>query len=573
MKFAALVGRTSRDVVQVRSKLYPWGAILVRIITMERTGSGGVFRRDSGWQAASDARYDLPGCVVHPGVVPRLTNIRRIRDTTNVFERTYPSGKVKLTQVVFDADVEIESVTLGANASRLVPTRDIIGYVQVLPIGVDLTAEQLNDLLIATGPIGGPIDCELNVAQSGLHMRLAHIEVDRTLTLGNNPQFVAVGRGTAELARGQWTFAYRGPSEPEPHRLETNRPIPLIRANPTGGAVAPYRFADASELHHLNNPDSEYGLLHSSGAQRMLIPQPQVRWGDATIYGGASLLFADMYALAGGVALFPRPDQCHSLPAGSALRITGRGKARLDIPAQPGLQAGEFKVGLGDRTLAQGATLRVRTRFRPDSTIRLVIDSDQQPDWSCAYGPVSTVGDVNDMKDLIQVEGRLSSSAVAKTALLEPQMVFGSVLSPVQAVVDLLKGFGLPLPFTVAITNTKYAFKTGVKYVFPKFFPFSAIDDALKHGLGVMLELELSASFGKEDESFGTALSAEMPVASALTPWAFALEYEGKLLVKVLAPLPVFMVARRNSRSRERPAARTRRSPSTPVLPAWWKPT
>ena len=30
-----------------------------------------------------------PGCIVHPGVVPRLTNIRRIRDTTNVYERVY----------------------------------------------------------------------------------------------------------------------------------------------------------------------------------------------------------------------------------------------------------------------------------------------------------------------------------------------------------------------------------------------------------------------------------------------------------------------------------------------------
>jgi hypothetical protein len=542
VKFDAIVGRTSREVVQVRSKLYPWGAIVVRIITMERAGSGGVFRRDSGWQAATDATYDLTGCVVHPGVVPRLTNIRRIRDTTNVFERTYPTGTVKLTQVVFDADVEIESVTLGADASRLVPTRDIIGYVQILPIGVDLTAEQLADLLAATGPIGGPIDCELNVAQSGLHMRLARIEVDRTLTLGGNAQFVAVARGTAELASaGQWTFAYRGPSEAEHRRLEANQPIPLIRANPAGGAISPYRFADASALHHVNNPDSEYGLLHASGAQRMLLPQPQLRWMEAAIHAGSSVLFADMYSLAGGVALFPRPDQCHPLPSGSVVRITGRSKVRLEIPPQPGLQVGEFKVGLGERTLAQGATLRVRSRFAPDSTIRLMIDSDQRPDWSCTYGPVTTVGDINDMNDLMQVVGTVSSSAVAKTELADPQMVFGSVLSPVQAIVDLLKAFGLPMPFTVAITNEKYAFKTGVKYTFPEFFPFSAIDDALKHGLGVMLELELSASFGKQDESFSTALSSEMPIVSALTPWTFELEYEGKLLARVVSPFPVFI--------------------------------
>jgi hypothetical protein len=509
---------------------------------MERTGSGGVFRRDSGWQAASDATYDLPGCVVHPGVVPRLTNIRRIRDTANVFERAYTSGTVKLTKVVFDADVEIEGVTLGANASRLVPTRDIVGYVQVLPVGADLTAEQLSDLLVATGPIGAAIDCEMNVAQSGWHMRLARIEVDRALSLGGNPNFIAAARGTAELARaGQWTFAYRGPSEPEFHRLATNRPIPLIRANPTGGAAGPYRIAEPSELHHPNDPASEYGLVHSSGAQRLLIRQPQVRWGEATIHGGTPFLFADMYALAGGVALFPRPEQCHPLPVGSVLRITGRGKVRLDVPAQPGLAPGEFKVGLGERTLAQGATLRVRSRFRPDSTIRLLIDSDQHPDWSCSYGPVATVGDINEMADLMQVVGTVSSSAVAKIELRDPQMIFGSVLSPIQAVCDLLTMFGLPTPFSVALTNEKYAFTSAVRYKFPGVFPFVSIDDALKNGVGILLELELKASFGKNSERFGTALSAEMPVASAVSPWTFALEYEGRLTMKALHPLPLFL--------------------------------
>ena len=75
--------------------------------------------------------------------------------------------------------------------------------------------------------------------------------------------------------------------------------------------------------------------------------------------------------------------------------------------------------------------------------------------------------------------------------------------------------FGLPFPFSVAITNQEYGFKSGIKYTFPPpgLSP-SAIDDAIKHGLGVMLELELVAGFGKESESVGDSrqLSAEMPV-------------------------------------------------------------
>ncbi|MBA3356192.1 MAG: hypothetical protein H0U18_09710 [Pyrinomonadaceae bacterium] len=186
-----------------------------------------------------------------------------------------------------------------------------------------------------------------------------------------------MARGTTELpGAGQWTFAYRGPSETEPHRLEADRPIPLIRANPaSGGVVPPYRFADPRELHRPNNPDSEYGLLHSTDAQRMLVPQPQVNWGDATIYSGSTLLFADMYTLGGGVALFPRPDQCHALPAGSVLRITGRRRIRLEGDCTARLETWGIQGGALERTLSQSAALRVRSRFRPDSTIKLVIDS------------------------------------------------------------------------------------------------------------------------------------------------------------------------------------------------------
>jgi hypothetical protein len=560
VKFEALVGRTSREVVQIRSRLIPCAAFVVRIITMERTGSGGVFRRDSGWQPVSDGDYKLgPGVVVHPGVAPRLTNIRRIRDTSNVYEHVGKSGAaVKLVQVVFDADVEVEGVTLGANGERLVPARDQVGYVQVAPVGSDgsivpLSADELEELIGATGPIGGPIDCELNVAQSGLHMRLSRIEVDRTITPGGSPEFVLAARGSAELSgAGQWTFARRGPSEPEPHRLDPNRPIPLIRANPVGGIVPPYRFADPSELYRTANPHSDYGLLFSAGAQRMLLPQPQVRWGDATVHGGSALLFADMYTLGGGVTLFPRPDQCHPLPAGSALRITGRRKMRLDIPAQPGnpgelLKTGEFKAGgPPERTLSEGAALRVRSRFQPNSTITLVIDSDQRPDWSCTYGPVALVSDIGDFEELMQVVGDMSSSAEGAPELRNPQMVFGGPLAPVQAIISFLTAFGLPFPFVVSLTNSKYAFKAGAKYTHPRPGLEEVVDEAIKHGAGVMLHLELAAGFGKEDKKIGEAAEGAVPEAleqSSLSTdgWHSYFECSAKLLSEVVKLVPIFV--------------------------------
>jgi hypothetical protein len=540
VKLEAVVGRTSREVVQVRSRLYPWGAMVVRIITIERTGSGGVFRRDSGWQATSSAEYILPGCKVHSGVVPRLTNIRRIRDTTSVYEKNYGAagGNVKLVQVLFDADVEVESVTLGANLSKRVPVRDIVGYVQTEPIAsngdiIPLKPDQLDELIATTGPIGGPIDCELNVAESGLHMRLARFEVDRTATLGGSPECVAVARGAADLAdAGEWSFTYRGRGEQESHQLDPNRPLPLIRVNPSAGVTPAYRFADASQLHRTANPDTEYGLLLSTSSQRLLLPQPQLRWGESTIHAGSTPLFADMYSLAGQVALFPRADQCHPLPAGSALRITGRRKVRLDVAPQPSLAPGEFKVGVLERTLSESAALRVKSRFRPDSTIRLKVDSDQHPNWSCSYGPVSFVNDVDNLSDLMMVEGRLESSATEAPQLRHSQMIFGGPLGPIQGIIDLLTSFGLPLPFDVAVTNPKYTFKSGAKFQFPLPGPEGAIHKWIEHGLGVALELELLAGFGKESENAGVAAQGAI---SDNGIWHSYLEAEAKITCKTIS--------------------------------------
>jgi hypothetical protein len=68
VRFDVMLGRTAYEVVQVRSIMYPWGIRVVRTVTIQRTGGGGVFRRDSGWIAASDGIYDFS----FPGAPQRL---------------------------------------------------------------------------------------------------------------------------------------------------------------------------------------------------------------------------------------------------------------------------------------------------------------------------------------------------------------------------------------------------------------------------------------------------------------------------------------------------------------------
>jgi hypothetical protein len=257
---------------------------------------------------------------------------------------------------------------------------------------------------------------------------------------------------------------------------------------------------------------------------------------DPTIYGGAPMLFADMYTLAGTLALFPRPDLCHPLPNGSVLRITGRGKLRLEIPPQPGLGPGEFKVGPIERTLSKGAALRVRSRFRNDSTIKLLVDSSLLPNWSCVYGPVAIVGDFDDFDDLYQVSGSITSSAIQKPGLEKPFLTFGGALAPVQDIISFLTSFGLAFPFWVHPTNPEYAFQSGAKLVFPS-FPTKILDKLIKHGFGWKVELELAAGFGKKAQFW----ESSEDVAHQVESWSLFVKFEAKVMTQVIKQIPGYV--------------------------------
>ena len=59
--FHVLIGRTSHEIIEVQSIIYPWAIKVVRTITIDRQGSGSVLRYDSGWQQASDGLFEYPG--------------------------------------------------------------------------------------------------------------------------------------------------------------------------------------------------------------------------------------------------------------------------------------------------------------------------------------------------------------------------------------------------------------------------------------------------------------------------------------------------------------------------------
>ena len=288
-RFDIMLGRTSHEVIQVKSIVYPWGIRVVRTITLFRTASGYVFRFDSGWKAQSDGKFDFsykykkkinpngnenddpkaPGYnytevtedapyEIHPGVVSGLFNVRNIKDAPSVTEYNtnnviaantlYLNGvkgkqqmngatawnePVKCGAVYFDADIEIENVKQGHTNGRVV-SKKILGYVQLAPAGKPLSKEQFRDLMqLQGGAIGADVDCAIDVNKSSQQMRLHTVDVNNSVDASNspnNPIFVVAARGNVTLPKdGSWSMVQHAVGTGEVTPLPEHFPVPLIR--------------------------------------------------------------------------------------------------------------------------------------------------------------------------------------------------------------------------------------------------------------------------------------------------------------------------------------------------------
>ena len=370
-RFDVMNGRTAYEVVKVKSILYPWGAVVVRTITIQRADNAEVLRWDSGWVAATPGVFDIAGITVHPGEVRGMYNIRNIRDTSQVYNG---SGGVQMTAVYFDADAQINDVVTGASKGY-VPTAGQLGFVQELPIGMPLTAAQLAELLTAQGPLGGPVDCVLNVGGSGQQMRVMRVEVGNAPASGGSAQFAAVARGTVVLPRqGSWSVLQRTDGVSEPQAIDPNLGVPLIRqgaASMGGTNTNPFRFAEAVDLWQPDSPSLDYCLLHSTTSSRMLFPRPKIDAGATAVTSTVTPLLADTFALLDATGFYPRQDTCIPFPNSNyALQIAGPGLFTLNVSPNP------FTISQPARTMAGSAGLGVawntpmRTAIRPRSASR-----------------------------------------------------------------------------------------------------------------------------------------------------------------------------------------------------------
>ena len=365
-RFDVMLGRTGHEVIQVKSILYPWGIRVVRTITVFRTGSGYVFRTDSGWKAESDGLFDFSYAYLkkgvnpfgklttadfeyisapyefHTGIIRGLFNVRNIKDAPSVTEYNsenviapnadYLNGvkgqiytnngterhePVKCGGVYFDADVEIENVVQGHVNKRVVSKR-ILGYVQVAPAGKPLTQEQLKALLdLQNGSIGGDIDCVLDINKSNQQIRAARFDVAPSIDkAGTKPVFVVAARGHVFLPKdGSWAMVQHNAGTGEVIPLPTDVMVPLVRTGAwqKGNVVDNntlqkqlVRVAHPMEI--LRDPKTDtinFGYLQSTSTQKALFLTPAYGLNINKMLSKTPPVFADAYRMMTGESIFP----------------------------------------------------------------------------------------------------------------------------------------------------------------------------------------------------------------------------------------------------------------------------
>ncbi|MBI1826028.1 MAG: hypothetical protein HY287_02585 [Planctomycetes bacterium] len=539
VQFDVLVGRTAFEVVKAQSYMYPWSAIAVRTVTIERQGAGWVHRADSGWQPASDGVFNFPAHEkadylghVHPGAVLGVVNIRNIREvrggliSVSGLDTHQVNHKLDFQQVLFDADVWISTsfyLTNGGHVHagrQLVPSKDIGGYLQLTP-GDGASRQQLAELLKKTGPVGGPIACIGNVGgPTGPQLTAVSMDVSINKT-GPDAELVAALRGSLSLPKdGAWTIAKQDGSS-VPAALDPKFHLPLVQ---NSNAPGKWHFADPADIAQINAPSIAYGLVQATGTQKMFFARPSIDEAAPTTFNlPHAPHLGDIGALLNATGLFPDLGAAISFPSIPPLGVSG---TDISLPAtqftltgqtpKPLVDFGAVKVLLD---YSDGGKINPDTHDRevPVLTrvdVHITPGADPDPTWSITLDPISLVlvtpfGDQQD--PILRVVGGAKADSKTAPTLTRLDVQYGGALGFVQTVFSKLAEIASSLPgapFSKLDVNFSQGRLT-IKDVFalptlPLGFGY-VTDVSLNLGTSIQLSpqsLEFTAGIGSEQKPF-----------------------------------------------------------------------
>jgi hypothetical protein len=503
--FDTVLGRTAFEVVQVATVLYHYGINLVRTITIERQGAGWIKRTDTGWRATSNGLFTFPNAAdfanrVHRGAVAGVFNVRNIREVENYI--FVPPGSAsppgfEFKQVLFDADIGLDhrvSVLQGGSPSSLtdadgnpvtlVPARDLIGYVQLGPVGVSPDSVALQGLFQQTGPITAAFSCLAQIGslgpQGGTLLRCSAIEGNMaSASTGSSPvpALAAALRSAPVLPHdGAWGFGQRRPNEPGPSPLAHDFPVPLVQ--PTTDPNN-WHVADIVDVLRLDSPGTLYGILQDTGTQKLLFEQPKIPLlGTSSPPGSTPGIqlpnppnFADVASLLNSTGLFPDigntiallgglPDQLQN--AGDGLKYSKTVTFDPKKPALTLLDLGVLQVALSYCDASKGRDGAGNANAPTKLTYNL--DPAAAKRWSFEIDNLSFlvfVPQFSASDALLTIIGGMVADDQTKPTLSNLNLVYGSALDSLKSIFSKLQKLAQFLPggagagLNVALANGK----------------------------------------------------------------------------------------------------------------------
>ena len=435
VQFETTVGRTAYEVIQAESMLYPYCILVIRTITMQRENAGWVLRTDTGWVAHSNGLMDFTGDQqaayagrVNKGPFLGAFNVRNIVDSGT----TLTADGFTYSQVTFDADLGLDPELKARRGSfhlhvrgikgrtALVASQDLVGWVQTAPDHTAPPPDAMATLFAQGGPFQPQISCTVEAGafggRRGTRLRASAFSlgtITRAASAGATPAFGVALLGAPRIPHaGGWSMGVRPYTSPAPTALPTNYPVPLVRPASSDDF---WYIADVEDLLDLAQPNNYYGLIHSTGTNKVLFESPRIptsasvtpaptgpglqftkpsppRAGGAAGNQGSPNL-GDLAAVLNSSGLFPNLGAALSLLEGAAeqLNTTGRGFRYVKrYTFDPSQQSVVVDLGSVLKITMQYADTTSPTGPTPAKLVYRV-NSAESPSWRLRLGPLSFI--------------------------------------------------------------------------------------------------------------------------------------------------------------------------------------
>jgi hypothetical protein len=509
VKFDVLIGRTAHEVVQIKSILFPWGVPVVRSIVIQRKNSGIVTRHDSGWIAQGPGEFDFRSHKAqltpesnpysfHPGLVTGIYNVTAITELPREMDipfATPKDGPLILSAVYFNGDIEIENIIRGGlpgsdKTKSRVHSAGQLGYVMLAkpPLVTDKTTlpdifkpqhfkELLNHSRVG-GSLGGPVNAVMNIAGSGQRMHITRVDVSASNEA--NPSFVVAVRGTMELPKeGSWTVVKTLPSK-DVIPLSVSEQVPVVRNGAlTIGAAGIRKVATNNSRHCIGDPAEidkyignavpalQYGLLQTTGTQKILFRRPSFQDGKAQLFSDVPDL-ADAFRLLNNNSIFPNLSKTLSLPTRvDGLNIIGDGNGfqfdealfagadslsgfvpkQLALPIPDAqtyklLDESGFQVFISYQSKEKKGDIEPPplSIFKVDLNSEAIDEAidDQRRKWQTVNKDVAIVVNLGTIKPLLTLRGQFRSEAGMDPVFEHPECELGPELDAVKDILQVL---------------------------------------------------------------------------------------------------------------------------------------